>query len=151
MIQKSRRQLANRPDLADCGCKTEWPNIRRRYDKKKKDRSEFDRQVALFAQKSKKRGIEFSLTKEQVESLFLGDCYYCSAPPSTTKDKRLDRVVVRNGIDRINNDIGYVLENCVSCCYPCNWSKMDETMEDFLKRCKRIVSIHSTSGSSNVS
>lgn len=148
-VQKSRTQLVNRPDLADCGCKTEWPNIRRSYGTNKDTNGVLDRHTSVFVRKAKERGLEVSLTKSQIETLFLGDCYYCGAVPSQTKDARSLMSATRNGIDRINNSIGYVDGNCVSCCYPCNWSKRDGTMEDFIERCKKIVSRHASIGAAD--
>ena len=38
-----------------------------------------------------------------------------------------------NGLDRIDNDIGYVEENCVSCCIVCNRAKNSMPYEDFIE------------------
>lgn len=46
------------------------------------------------------------------------ECHYCGKPGP-------------NGIDRINNCIGYVTTNCVSACKHCNYVKGDFSIEDF--------------------
>lgn len=42
------------------------------------------------------------------------------------------------GIDRLNNDKGYTVENIVSCCSICNKAKSNLTMEEFLAWIERI-------------
>ena len=41
-----------------------------------------------------------------------------------------------NGIDRINSDKGYTIDNCVPCCAQCNHMKLDYTTEEFLTKIK---------------
>lgn len=43
-----------------------------------------------------------------------------------------------NGIDRKDSSIGYLLENCVSCCSKCNQIKMDMSETDFLSHVTKI-------------
>lgn len=38
-------------------------------------------------------------------------------------------------IDRVNNDLGYILENCVSCCTNCNYFKCTYKVSDFIRYC----------------
>ena len=42
------------------------------------------------------------------------------------------------GIDRVNNNIGYVLNNCVSCCKFCNSAKLDRTLIEFRDWIKKV-------------
>lgn len=44
-----------------------------------------------------------------------------------------------NGIDRKDNDIGYVIENCVSCCDECNKAKRNMLYEKWIAYLDRIV------------
>lgn len=43
-----------------------------------------------------------------------------------------------NGVDRVNNDAGYVFGNCVPCCEKCNRMKMSLGVDDFLNHVRRI-------------
>lgn len=36
-----------------------------------------------------------------------------------------------NGIDRVNNDLGYINNNVVSCCKTCNLAKSSLTLIEF--------------------
>lgn len=78
-----------------------------------------------YRQPAAKRGYAFSLTFEDFLPLFHGKCNYCG---------KLDA----RGIDRVDNSVGYVKENCVSCCEICNKMKWKFTQQDFLKQVKQI-------------
>jgi hypothetical protein len=43
------------------------------------------------------------------------------------------------GLDRVDSTKGYVLGNCVPCCYLCNVMKSNMTLETFFEQCERIV------------
>jgi hypothetical protein len=43
-----------------------------------------------------------------------------------------------NGIDRVDNFKGYEIDNCVPCCYICNYAKRDMSKDQFLAWVKRI-------------
>jgi hypothetical protein len=85
-----------------------------------------------------KRGYAFELTDMEFRLLTSGECYYCgSMPNKIRKSKHGDYVY--NGIDRVDNEDGYVAYNCVPCCYRCNIAKGDDSVQDFLHL---IESIH---------
>jgi len=65
--------------------------------------------------------LPFELEKEAFEKLVFSECYYCGAPPKPV-----------NGIDRVDNRLGYLSGNVVSCCRRCNRAKDDMTVEEFL-------------------
>lgn len=44
-----------------------------------------------------------------------------------------------NGIDRVNNDIGYIKNNCIPCCKICNRAKNSMSYDDFLNWIKILV------------
>lgn len=72
---------------------------------------------------------EYNLTFEDLWKLKLGNCRYCNEK-ATEKNT--------NGIDRINYKIGYILKNCVSCCYICNIMKQTLSPELFLYHIEKI-------------
>jgi hypothetical protein len=76
-----------------------------------------------------KRDIE--ITKDHYDTLRNGNCTYCGRSAINGH---------MNGIDRVNNNIGYTLENCVSCCGDCNFAKHVSTSEDFIMKCVLISS-----------
>ena len=78
-----------------------------------------------------KRGYEISINFEEFKELVVSKCYYCHY----TKEKET------NGIDRLNNDIGYTKENCVPCCEICNMMKHYYHPLFFIELCKIITGI----------
>lgn len=42
------------------------------------------------------------------------------------------------GLDRVDSKNGYGLNNLITCCLPCNRTKMDLTQKDFLNKVKQI-------------
>jgi hypothetical protein len=85
------------------------------------------------------RKIPFSLSLEDVESIIYKPCFYCGRLPENifTREKIGDKILY-SGIDRINNSLGYIPENCVPCCWKCNNSKLIYTKEEFLAWIKRV-------------
>lgn len=83
------------------------------------------------------RNLSFDLTPEQFYTLTQGVCAYCGSTPSMIRTIR-DRHFVYNGVDRVDNSKGYSVENCVSCCEMCNWSKREKSVSEFLDWIKRV-------------
>lgn len=82
------------------------------------------------------------------------NCHYCGSPPFRKYNVGNKKLITRkaysselqlqegtfiyNGLDRIDSRRGHMLDNVVSCCYPCNLLKSDSVKEDFLDHIKRI-------------
>lgn len=86
------------------------------------------------------RRIPCSLTFNQWEPLAEKSCFYCGALPSNKRNNyKTDVPFVYSGMDRVDNNLGYSLENCVPCCSSCNSAKGSQSQSDFIKRCKSIA------------
>lgn len=98
---------------------------------------------ALFAEyrnNAGRRGIYFGLTLQEFKGLISQDCNYCGAPPEKVyRRRKLNGVLVYNGVDRIDNSEGYYAENCAPCCEVCNRAKNTMDLEDFLAWLQRIA------------
>lgn len=44
-----------------------------------------------------------------------------------------------HGIDRVDNSVGYTIENCVPCCTSCNFMKGKMTKDDFIEKVSQIA------------
>ena len=44
----------------------------------------------------------------------------------------------RSGIDRFDNDNGYIISNCVPCCWMCNNMKSSYTDKEFMNQINKI-------------
>ena len=83
-----------------------------------------------YIRRTKERGHSFALSLEQFWSVKRQPCVYCGQEPDPKKG---------SGIDRVDNSIGYELNNCVPCCGPCNWMKHTLSLGDFSAKIKRIA------------
>jgi len=103
----------------------------------------FNQVLAVYKKGARGKGCAWKLAKEEFRSLIYGDCHYCGTPPSRMHRPRRASGnkapgIVVNGVDRVDNEIGYTIDNCVSCCYQCNISKRSRSKEDFLDWVARV-------------
>jgi hypothetical protein len=76
--------------------------------------------------KARSRQMVFDLTLEQFQELTSANCYYCGARPfnvASFPQVGITTDYIYNGIDRIDNTKGYVLDSVRSCCKRCNFLK----------------------------
>lgn len=84
-----------------------------------------------YKQSAKKRGHAFELSFDEAVKLFKAPCCYCGMPPSQIyRNDYNNGDLAYSGIDRVNNEIGYVKGNCVSCCGKCNTTKGKGSVEE---------------------
>lgn len=116
-----------------CGCLVKFS-----YEK-----AAINRIIRDYKNRAPSRGYKFELTNEQIKSLLVCNCYYCNAPPlNQCKSRDGKHIFLYNGIDRLDNNIGYIISNVVSCCSICNRMKMILSLNDFINQCKKIAEIH---------
>jgi len=96
--------------------------------------------INRYKQGAKDRNIDFILTDDDCTKLFKGNCAYCGAEPSQVQaaPERGYGEYIYNGIDRVDNDLGYVRGNCVSCCKMCNLAKRDVPLNLFIEWVHRV-------------
>ena len=88
---------------------------------------------------------EYKLTKEEVKKIAKSDCFYCGIAPikkiSNWKMARkgMNGDFIHNGIDRLDNDKGYTINNITPCCSICNRMKNILGKREFIKHCKKIA------------
>jgi len=85
---------------------------------------------------AKRRNLYFNLTQVQVFELLLNNCAYCNLSANPNNN-------YYNGIDRIDNNKGYEVNNCVSCCFTCNRAKGALSLIDFIEWIHKIKSNNS--------
>ena len=97
-----------------------------------------------YRHNAQRRGIVFGLTREQLMERFDGNCFYCGCPPSAVANPRgAGEPYPYNGIDRIDNALGYTPENTVSCCATCNYAKREMGAAEFIAWARRVAEYHS--------
>lgn len=138
--------------VKSCGCQRDkW----RRFglaDKTRKPAGEhgFNRLYRHYAGEALRRGLNWELSHEQFREITSQSCEYCGIAPSSLSQplnkKRMSEDGVRhatyiyNGVDRVDNEDGYLVKNCVPCCSTCNFAKREMSKSDFLLWIKRIYS-----------
>lgn len=86
---------------------------------------------------ARRRNIPFELTRDELVEITSQSCYYCGTPP-LMKEVKPSGIFIHNGIDRIDNRLGYTKLNCVPCCTLCNNMKHKLTEKIFLEHIKKI-------------
>lgn len=129
-----------------CGCATS--ELKKIAIRKPIGEAAFNRLLASYKYGAEKRNYTFDLTKEEFKTLVQQQCYYCKSEPSnlfkfggktTSKEWKKLNEFKYNGIDRIDNKIGYFKENCVPCCIVCNHAKSDSSQSEFLAWVERVA------------
>lgn len=91
-----------------------------------------------YRESANKRGYVFALTEKDVSELILSSCYYCGNG-GRIYESETRYGIPRVGIDRVDNSIGYIKTNCVSCCFICNKAKGEMSTSDFISWAKAVA------------
>lgn len=96
-----------------------------------------------YRTKANRIGLEFKMSEKDFIKLSQLNCFYCNKAPSNFYSgyKRYGGFTY-NGIDRINNKLGYIADNIISCCKNCNLAKRELTQDEFFDMIKRIFERH---------
>lgn len=100
-----------------------------------------NKRIFEYKKKARKSGKEFLLTNDQFFYITQQSCHYCGILPyrsSLTKGTHHYGDFVYNGVDRINSDKGYTIDNCVPCCRMCNMGKLDSSYQEFIDHLNQI-------------
>jgi len=116
-----------------CGClrneRTKAYNKTRKLSNKV---ATLNRLITILKHSAKQRDYVWSLTADQVEELSSQPCYYCGAAPSLRSSSVYNGLCSFNGLDRVDNERGYEIDNVVPCCSTCNKAKNTMTQDEFL-------------------
>lgn len=100
-----------------------------------------------YSKDAQKRGISFSISREEFEELIFLSCHYCGQSPNqkVRVGRRFDKwhpTFRYNGVDRADNTKGYEPGNTLPCCGRCNKAKSVMGYEEFLDWAALISSRH---------
>ena len=112
-----------------------------------------ERNYSNYKQKIKSQtSHNFKLSFEEFDSIVSKNCYYCGSEPifpERFKNEFKNREIEYfNGIDRIDSNKGYILNNCVPCCSTCNRMKSDMIQLEFLNHVEKIYKFNKSSTTS---
>jgi hypothetical protein len=115
-----------------CGCINKEQALRHLKARKPTSDSGFRSLICQYKSAAKDANRSFLLDDVSFKLLTSSDCYYCGLPPTRDKTSSHGHSPYKcNGIDRIDNEYGYELWNCVPSCTPCNYAKRAMSSEQF--------------------
>ena len=106
-----------------CGCLVKYPE----------GEAAFNTLWSLYKHEAKNRKkVSWRLTKPEFRKLVDSDCYYCGVEPKQKiEQKQWNGGYIYNGVDRLDSNKGYEVDNVVPCCGECNMSKRTRTEKEF--------------------
>lgn len=98
----------------------------------------FNRFYGIYQRNAKKKSLDFMLSKQEFKEITEQCCHYCGAKPTPTVSSTIKKITgtetyVSNGIDRIDNNKGYTINNVIPCCSNCNYAKRNRNYEEYLE------------------
>jgi hypothetical protein len=143
-VQEANLYNKQKPTLS-CGCwKKESPSIRA----KERNCSDITLRAYYMSYKNSvnndnKRHLRkfksFDLDQREFKEIVLKNCFYCDSSPYKTYKKEIHHVPIEvNGIDRIDSDFGYTIDNVVTCCKNCNFMKNELSLVEFKEHIEKI-------------
>ncbi len=135
-----KRQLTRK----SCGCLTS-ESIKKLVSLGRKPQGEaaFNEVYAIYTRSAKLRGHLFDMSKEDFKVITSQNCYYCDSPPSNKILRRRSKEnYTYSGLDRVDNALGYQLDNVVPCCITCNEMKMCMGQDEFVNHLRQMMAHH---------
>lgn len=131
-IELTSKALQRRK-IKNCGCKI-VPG-----KKLPGDQAIFNKYLSSYKSNAKRKKMSFSLTNEQCRKLCSDNCFYCNTEPGNifTHKKSIGNFI-HNGIDRLDSNKGYTIDNVVSCCTLCNYKKRETSYDDFMNWISKV-------------
>jgi len=87
------------------------------------------------------RDLVFKLGRDDTRRMMKQACFYCGIEPRQTSGhatQRYNGSFIYNGLDRLDNNKGYTIDNVVACCRTCNFAKGTLSQNDFLSWLDRV-------------
>ena len=106
--------------------------------------SQIRHQWGVYRRSARLRDLSFALDFGVFGQMLQASCSYCGAPPSNRKRTKSGLTYLYGGIDRADNLEGYTEENCVPCCWNCNWAKGSGGVETVLAWASQVNQSNST-------
>lgn len=127
-----------RGDTSSCGCYRKEISLQKIAKQQENNvlpnmLGSIRRLITTYKSNARRRGLDWCLSEGKCAALFCAGCYYCGSEPKSKLLGYSRSVFYYNGIDRVDNDKGYVESNCVSCCCICNKAKLTMTIDQFVE------------------
>lgn len=122
---------------SSCGCN-------KAHTKSRSNKSIYNCFYRSYKNGAASRNYIFNITLEEFLIIINSNCHYCGQTPSdvkffySRKGKDETHFVLVNGVDRVDNNKGYINGNIVPCCKICNSMKSNLTYNDFIDKISKI-------------
>lgn len=119
-----------------CGCKRGRRGCKRDSSSRPFTSGKASVESSLYSEyklRAKRKGLAFELAKAEFVELCARECSYCGVEPENVRQGYR-----YNGLDRIDNGLGYTLDNVTPCCSACNVAKGTKTVAEFYAWVDRI-------------
>lgn len=130
-------------NTTSCGCINKEKLIKNNKKRRISDQQKGEKdQLCNYKWGAKHRKLEWKLTDQQALDIFNQNCFYCNTKPLERPINAVSHIGQKyeaNGIDRLNNDLGYTVENSVSCCEKCNRAKHKMSVSEFYNWLNKIM------------
>jgi hypothetical protein len=128
-------------EIKSCGCSKYDPRPTYRLKAFRPGQAGRNAVLKQYRASARDRGLFWGLSDEEFDRLTSEDCHYCGCAPSAIHRGagRSSGEFVYNGLDRVNNSVGYIPCNAVPCCSVCNHAKKDMPYEDFIAWIVRLA------------
>lgn len=134
LISNIHKNSGHKPS-EDAVKKGQPKTLEKRWEKHKKD--PVNHLIKNYQQGANNRNLSWSLSREDFEYLIFNNCYYCNIEPTLRIINNSS--IICNGVDRVDNSLGYFKENCVSACKICNVMKSSKNRDEFIAHCCKIA------------
>jgi len=113
--ENAKQWRANNPDKVAVSNQSRLENIKIHYSNYKRSAND--------------KNLNFEISTEEFDKIIKAPCHYCGI----IQERGF------NGVDRVNSEVGYVTDNCVSACSMCNYMKASLSENAFLGRVEHIL------------
>lgn len=151
LAEKNKNKHVTWNCICDCGTKVVVPagSLRSGHSKScgclhleslglKPGEGAFNVVFKAYRKRATQKGFEFALSVDEFTKIIKSACAYCGDELTAERKPTNNGIFYYTGIDRIDSNKGYTLENSISCCKICNRAKNSMPQEEFISWLKRV-------------
>lgn len=137
VVKKVLSASLRRGKVKSCGCLLK-ESVRER-PRLPPGESSFRDLFRSYKNHAKQLNLPFELDMDFFRDITKQDCFYCGVNPlQIWRASKSATTYIYNGLDRVNNGVGYIDNNVVPSCHKCNQAKRAMTFDEFINWAKRL-------------